>query len=809
MSEQDEFIKEFVLECHEGLDRLDNDLVELEENPRDTSRLDSAFRTLHTIKGNAGFLDFVKLGEVAHAGETLMGRLRGGELELNRDNTDALLEMLDALRAMVKEVSEVGNEGSQSFSGIKSKLVKLADQNSESEGASEGSGPPTHAATLVTAAPNLTQQLRSDDTDAKFESELRVKADKPGASSSAATLNYESDLLAAAEPATAGEPVDASAASAKQAAVSNPPAETAQRPDTDTPPEPPELVGEEGSARPARGGSSAPATAIRVDVDLLDHLMNLVGELVLSRNQLLRIMSSRQDVELLDPTQRINLLTSELQEGVMRTRMQQIGSIWQRYPRMVRDFSRQCNKDVKLVMSGGETELDKSLLEAIGDPLIHLIRNAIDHGIEKPYLRRVKCKPEQGSLTMRAFHEGGQVHIEIADDGAGLDLEKIKEKAIQRGLISADVADSISAAELSDSIFMAGFSTAEQITNVSGRGVGMDVVKTSIEEVGGTIEIDTERDVGTTFRLTVPLTLAIVPALIIRSGEQQFAVPQINVVELLGLQSEEVAERIEWFHNAPVLRLRGELLPVVSLSKELQLVDEALPADRASVLVLKTGTRQFALVVDQIGNSQEIVVKPLGTMLKGLQEYAGATVMGDGSVALILDVLGVARRTGLFASDKSLERAVQSSLAQDRTSGGDESLLVAEIEGQRRVAVPLANVIRLEDVAHGVIEQSATQEVLQYRGEILPVVRLAKLFGGATAGEDGPLKVIIYSHEGQQLGMGVARIVDIAERPEDHRASTDAMIATTAIVGGRVTDVLDVEEVIRAGNVRFFEAAPA
>lgn len=808
MSQPDDFVREFLIESREGLDQLDSDLVALESNPGDVDRFDSAFRVLHTIKGNAGFLDFPKLGGLAHAGETLLSRLRNGERLLDGPVVDALLQMLDTFRRILGAIESTGSEGEgdESIDGLSAAVQKMATSES---------------LVALPTPPDSELRVPTDDDTAQ-DSQLSLNPG-PDSDPSAATVTFSRDEVddlgndfdAAATPPT--EPVPAKEDAAD--AVKKPPSESPKEAPKESPDKP-----VESAQKPSKDGkadsdpdsrsdsaqatiapiSSAASSMVRVDVELLDRLMNLVGELVLARNQIVQIASHRTDPELLQPIQRLNLLTTELQEGVLKTRMQQIGSVWQRYPRMVRDFAKMCGKEIELQLSGAETELDKSLVESITDPLIHLIRNAIDHGIEKPYLRKVKKKPRTGLLSLRASHEGGQVLIEITDDGSGLDLKRIRKKAIERGLFSESDAEQLDEQDLRDSIFMPGFSTADQISNVSGRGVGMDVVKTHIERVGGTIEIDTEKDVGTTFRLTVPLTLAIIPALMVTSGGQRFAVPQTNVSEMLTLQTDS-RRSIEYFHDTPVLRLRGDVLPVVFLTEQLQITDETDRPDKTSVMVVKTGTRQFALIVDSIGNSEEIVVKPFGQVLEGMSEYGGATIMGDGSVALILDVRGVAQRAGLFGVDRSLLQAAAQMNREETEVLVEDSLLVAELGERQRIALPLADVIRLEEIPAFQIEISGGREVIQYRGEIIPLIRMQELLGtdtSAVTAQPDVLSVVIYQCAGQTVGLIVRRVVDIAAEPEQIRPSVEpGMIAGTAISLDCVTDLINVTELIKQAGL--------
>src|SRR5208282_1986863 len=406
---------------------------------------------------------------------------------------------------------------------------------------------------------------------------------------------------------------------------------------------------EAADAQPALQAAAGPSAAdrtIRLDVSLLDRLMNLVGELVLARNQILQFANRTEDSGLLLPSQRLNLITSELQEGVMKTRMQPIGNIWNKFPRTVRDLALGCGKQVRVEMEGQETELDKTLIEAIKDPLTHLVRNAVDHGVERPEVRQAAGKNPEGRLALRAFHEGGQVNIEISDDGAGLDQERIRNKAIQKGLISAEQAGRLTDREIVNLVFLPGFSTAEKLTNVSGRGVGMDVVKTHIEKIGGTVDLQSKPGQGVMVRMKIPLTLAIIPALIVTSAGERYAVPQVSLLELVRVEPAAERNGIEMIHGAPVYRLRGRLLPLVYLNRELQVGSEPSTAvegdagdvQAVNIVVLEADGRQFGLVVDFINDTEEIVVKPLSKHLKSISVYAGATIMGEGKEALILDV---------------------------------------------------------------------------------------------------------------------------------------------------------------------------
>jgi len=531
---------------------------------------------------------------------------------------------------------------------------------------------------------------------------------------------------------------------------------------------------------------------IRVDVRLLDRLMNLVGELVLARNQLLQNASSSPDNALVSTCQRLNLITTELQEGVMKTRMQPIENVWNRFPRVVRDLSQLCGKAVKLEMEGASTELDKTIIEAIGDPLTHLVRNSVDHGIETPEQRAAAGKQASGTLRLRAYHEGGRVNIEISDDGRGIDAERVKSRALERGLITPERAHALLPHEVHGLLFLPGFSTAEKVTNISGRGVGLDVVKSNIERLGGSVDIDSQFGRGTTFRIRIPLTLAIIPALVVGAHGERFAIPQVNLVELLRLDVEQVKTAIERIHGVPVYRLRGNLLPLVELGSVLELGPERAPRD-VNMIVLQADERQFGLLVDDIFDTEEIVVKPLGRELKGLSTYAGATIMGDGKVALILDVVGLAERAGVAAAERQIAReSVDRSVVR---SADTQLLLLFRSGASSRMAIPLESVARLEEFSRARVEHVGGDDVVQYRGEILPLVYLSEVFGEARA-ENDTLQVLVHSHGNRHVGLVVDAIEDVIEQElTATRRGGRAGTLGSAVIQGRVTEILDAEAV--------------
>jgi len=554
-------------------------------------------------------------------------------------------------------------------------------------------------------------------------------------------------------------------------------------------------------------------TSLRVDVGLLDRLMNLVGELVLARNQITQIGLQKEDPLLLGASQKLSHITSELQTGIMKTRLQPMGNVWSKFPRLVRDAAIAGEKKIRLEMSGQQTELDKSIIEAVKDPLTHLIRNCIDHGIEIPERRLAADKPEEGVIRLRAFHEGGLVLVEISDDGAGIRPELIREAALRRGLVTAAKADALTDHDLIQLIFVPGFSTAREVTRLSGRGVGMDVVKTNLERISGTIDVISTLGEGTLFRIKLPLTLAIIPALIVKSGGERFAIPQLSLLELIRLDSSNTAQKIEWIDKVPFYRLRGRLLPLAYLNRELGLATPKAKEHRngidesVHIVVLESHSGPFGLIVDEVRDTEEIVVKPLGRQLKTLSVFAGATIMGDGRVVLILDVMGLAQRAQLReAIEQRPKRPALESTAG--VAQGGENLLLFQLGDESRWAIELSNVTRLEEFTADEIEQEGTVPVVQYRGQIMPLMSLRQLLmpNGESAPEkplDHKLQVIVHSRNGVCYGLWVDRIIDIAREPLVlQRQKSSPGVLGSMVIQRQVTQVIDIEGLVKLDQAR-------
>ncbi len=753
-AEDQETIREFLVESDENLSRLDLDLVELEKHPGDTALLGSIFRTIHTIKGACGFLAFSTLEKITHQAESLLSQLRDGKRELTPALVSLILETVDATRKVLASIEVSGSEGPLRFEDLTDRL-------------------------------RIAAQLPAAEKQAAPVQPAPVQA----AQSAPPTPKAEPPAVKVAPP----QPDNAQSENDKRVAQRR--VEEERRIEE-------ERRQEEGRREEDSERHSAAAEAnIRVGVGLLDKLMDLVGELVLTRNQILQFNTEREDAALNVTSQRLNLITTELQEGVMKTRMQPIGVVWNKLPRVVRDMAIALGKQIQLQMDGAETELDRTIIEAIKDPLMHLIRNSCDHGIETPELRVAAGKAPQGRLTLRAFHEGGQVNIEIADDGAGIDVARVKQKAIEKGLLRPEQVEKLSEREALGLIFLPGFSTAQAVTNISGRGVGMDVVKSHIEKIGGVVDLSSRPGEGATVKIRIPLTLAIIPGLIVASGGERFVIPQVSLLELIRIEGDSAGKHIEHVHGTPVYRRRGSLLPIAYLNQVLGLQ----PADQSeavNIVVLQAEDRQFGLVVDAINDTQEIVVKPLGKQLKGLTLYAGATIMGDGRVALILDVLGIGQRAAVFGESHEPARVAEKEKAQSKVER--QRLLLFRAGSFERLAIPLSLVARLEEFPRSAIEHAGGGQVIQYRGRILSLVSLRAVLAPGdldSVPPPNPVQVVVFNDGEHSVGMIVDEIVDVVEEAVTiRRKAARKGLLGSAVVGKRVTDFLDLNQVIEAAK---------
>ncbi len=733
-NEIDDDIEAFLVESYENLNQIEGDIIELEKASGDGEALVRIYRSLHTLKGNCGFLPFPNLESLAHAGENLLSCLRDRTIAITPNIISILLQTVDSIRQILSQIQATKQDGDV-YDGL-----RLRDYSA-----------------LIGSLTRLSETKQTP---------------KPSHSHEPIVNTQTPQIDAEAPKDTAGS----------------------------------ESVNNELTEISTTTSESA---YIRVNVNLLDQMMNLVGELVLARNQIIGFSTKFKDNSFATTCQHLSLLTAQLQEGVMKTRLQPISSIWQKLPRVTRDLAIASGKEVEVEMEGADTELDKSIIETIKDPLTHLVRNCIDHGIELP-AERVACgKPRLGRLFLRAFHESGKVNIEIGDDGRGLNLERLKGRAQQLGLVNAVQAATMSESEAMNLIFLSGFSTAEQVTYLSGRGVGMDIVKSNIEKINGTVEIYSQQGQGTTFRIKIPLTLAIIPALIVTSGGNYYAIPQASLQELVRL---EALNSIEILYDVPVYRLRGNLVPLVYLKEVLQ-QDSVSNLETLSLVIVQVDNYRFGLVVDTIEDIQDIVVKPLGRQLKALSLFAGATVLGDGTVALIIDVVGLAKQTGIIAKKQLLSENAANSQEQ---TGDRQTILLFEGPQGARMGIPLAIAFRLEEILASAVEKVANQDVYQSYGQILPLIDLYKIFGDGTHFNDEALAtvaetlqiIIVSPYSELSVGLVVDRILDIVEEPLTIKGIPSRPgVLFCAVIQGQITEIIDIETVIRIANPHLLQLA--
>jgi two-component system, chemotaxis family, sensor kinase CheA len=772
----DDLLREFLTETAEHLDTVDVELVRFEQDPNNQPILRNIFRLVHTIKGTCGFLGLPRLEALAHAAETLMGKFRDG-MPVTTDAVSLILVTLDRVKGILAELERTGGEPEGADDDLIGSLEEMAERDPAAIAAEVAAAapppPPAKAETegtltfQVLERPLKPGEVSLDDLERAFR-ETEVEAIEPAPASFAPEPRVADPFEAAAAAEAAPAPLhEAPRPEAKRAAR----AEKAEAP-----------------AEAAEGGVSKVQT-IRVNVETLEHLMTMVSELVLTRNQLLEIARRQDDSTYKVPLQRLSHVTAELQEGVMKTRMQPIGSAWQKLPRVIRDLSSELGKKIDLVMLGAETELDRQVLEVIKDPLTHMVRNSADHGIEDAPARAAAGKPERGTIRLNAFHEGGTITIEIADDGKGLDLEVIRRKAVEKGLASEADVERMTDAQVAKFIFHAGFSTAKAITSVSGRGVGMDVVKTNIELIGGTIDIRTEKGAGTTFTIKIPLTLAIVAALIVSARDQRFAIPQVSVLELVRVKpgSDNAIERI---NGTPVLRLRDRLLPIVPIAKMLGLsgAEEPSAQDTGFVVVSQVGRQRFGILVDGVFHTEEIVVKPMSTKLRHIPLFSGNTILGDGAVVLIIDPNGVARMVGSSAGTS--QHAIEDEAVEAKDEAATVTLLVFRGGTGSLKAVPLSLVTRLEEVDAAKIEWAGDRPLIQYRGRLMPLVPASS---DIEIKREGTQALVVFSDGERSMGLVVDEIVDIVDEALDIELVADRSdLVGSAVVRGRATEIINI-----------------
>ncbi|MBN8647016.1 MAG: hybrid sensor histidine kinase/response regulator [Caulobacterales bacterium] len=768
----DELLAEFLTETNEFLETVDTQLVQFEADPTDSATLNNIFRLVHTIKGTCGFLGLPRLQFVAHAGETLLGKYRDGSLVATPDSVQLVLESIDRIKEILADLESTGAEPE----GDDSELIGALERAAEGE---------TVAPVAKKEAVKEPEPIKEHEpvqsnipmtgNEGKWDADLGRHL-KPGEVSLA-------DLEAAFLAAT----VEEFPPKEEEEIVAIKPPEADRRSAT---------TDRRVSARDddddagARSASGVANQSIRVNVDVLEDLMNMVSELVLTRNQLMQMVRNSTNTEFKAPLQRLSSVTAELQDSVMKTRMQPVGSAWKKLPRIVRDAARDLGKKIDLVLDGEATELDRQVLELIKDPLTHMIRNSCDHAIETPDVRAAAGKPETGTIRLNAYHEGGHIVIELTDDGAGLNTARIRDKAIKNGLVSEEQAWIMPDAQIHRFIFAPGFSTAAAVTSMSGRGVGMDVVKTNIQLIGGEVDLVSTEGKGTKFFIKIPLTLAIVSALVVGEGNQRFAIPQLSVVELVsaGGTSEH---RVETLNKARVLRLRDRLLPLMNLSEALGVENVKIKDEKTTqfVVVMQQSGMTFGIVVDEVFDTEEIVVKPLSSAVADAKSFSGATILGDGSVIMIIDPAAISKAVG-ETEDHSDEIEAKSKVEAAQQRDERTSLIIFRAGSPDPKAVPLGVVTRLEELDAATFEQSDGKTLVQYRGALMPIVPADSY---ASIRSEGAQPILVFTHNEHAIGLAVDEILDIVEEELDIEMSTDrGGTIGVAVIKGKATEIIDV-----------------
>lgn len=868
MSDEFEEFKIEILEMLDRAEKALLEFDQLEDGTSSSSLYDEVFRAYHNIKGAAGMMEWNELQHHVHQLENVLMQSKGTN-SIPKYLIGWFLKGNDAARSiMANEPYEFSYETGGDTAPVE-QVAHHHDYHEETQQAAEvpssaapaeGEQPPqefyaetaegldristilikmeadmgdkamldslyrdihsikgavqlfgfNEASLLTHAMENSLEKIRGEQTfaiDKAHVSTLLLCVDlmnqcvhNPNNEETLKEVNFMANLLAPFTDASANP-----AAPAVSAAAPAPAASVAvKKPEVvkESNPSPrPQAMTEQQENKPEQKENEKTDSTIRVQVSLLDRLMTLMGEMVLVRNQVLQYSSKTDDLQFLNLSQKLDVVTSELQEETMKTRMQPIGNVLNKFQRVVRDLSGSLNKKINLQLFGVETELDKTLIEAVKDPLTHIVRNACDHGIETPDVRVSMNKPEQGTITIKAYHEGGQVIVDISDDGKGLSRDKLIKKAIEKGIIDQGRADRMSDREVHNLIFAPGFSTAEKITNVSGRGVGMDVVKSNIEKIGGLVDISSSEGEGTKITLKIPLTLAIVPAMIIRSDNDRFAIPQVKLVELVRIER----HAIEQVQGRPVYRLRGNILPLIDMKEVLGTKRDEEGDDAINIVVLNSESHLFGLIVDEILDTADIVVKPLARFLKNISIYSGATVLGDGNVAFIMDVLGIAQKhlgTGALEGDG---KNVSNKYSEFSDELELREFVLVKLGHQAKHAIPLSVVSRMEEIKTESIEMSGYQRVIRYRGGILKIVNLNEILGYPVTQTGHEItQVIVAKIDDQLFGLEVDQIIDVLSTRDflDESFSTHDAITGNLVTQNEIIVVVDAEKVYELSQPR-------
>lgn len=825
--EERELFLEFVEESITYLQSVELNVLTLEGDPHNLSIIDNIFRPFHTIKGVAGFLGLKTLHRVCHALESLLDDARKEKITIHGPISDLILETVDQLKTVILGLQTSPNPAAM-LEQHRPNIEELTGRINTMQ-----QNPPQ-----ITEEPQGDNHIRDNQTG---ESQTGGSQAPPVSSTPeekqigdqmpeevAAQNSEEPPPMAETTSVPVTMPVTTSVV------VPMPPPQTSG-PEVSKPaileavqkPAPPPIPSPPVAPQNASAAREAPVTglestsgneSIRVRINMLDQLMTLAGELVLGRNQLLqKTVDMVTEVPGLNSViQQLDRVTSELQESVMKTRMQPLGGLFSRFHRVIRDLSRSLGKEISLIVNGETVELDKTLIEALSDPLTHLVRNCADHGIESPQARVANGKDPNGMISLNAYHEGGKVHVTISDDGGGIQVEKIREKAIEQGLTTREQANAMGEREVLRFLFAPGFSTAEKVTGVSGRGVGMDVVISNIEKIGGTVEIHTEVGKGTTFLLDLPLTLAIVPALLVRAQNQRFAIPQINLQELIHLDNKEMHTNIMDVRGSEVYRLRGNLIPLLRLNQMLSLnsngtqesSEDAAPekneAESIYIVVLTSGQTRFGLVVDQVFDTEEIVVKPLSNLLKNVSVFAGATLMGDGHVALILDVSGLAKSANFQVEEE--QRGGNFSKKTVKVEDQEQNIILFNVSPKEQFAVPLSLVSRLEEIPASQIHTAVNGHMLPYRGKLLPVIFMEEHLPIAPPAENREkVSVLVFEVE-HQVGLVVSNVIDAVQTifEIDPAAATHKGITGMALIREVPTAFVDIYQMTELAYPEWF-----
>ncbi len=710
MDEFQEILQDFLVESFELVEKLDEDLVELESNPEDLELLNGIFRVAHTVKGASSFLNFDVLTHLTHHMEDVLNKARHGELVITPDIMDVILESVDLMKTLLEKIRDTSEDSGIDVSACVARLDKVSGGTGEVE-------TPVSDAPIVeeSAAEEVVEDedepdydnMDPDEIEAEIERLLQQRQEEDRAKREAKIAAGES---VPAPPPSPDEVQEEKEEEKEEAQVESKPVPVTPTPAPVKKEEP--VKAEAKAAAPAKRAPAAVEQTIRVDVKRLDHLMNLIGELVLAKNRLIKINDDVEEryegeeflEELNQVVSIVSLVTTDLQIAVMKTRMLPIGKVFNKFPRMIRDLSRELDKKIELVISGEETELDKSIVEEIGDPLVHIIRNSCDHGIEMPEERLAKGKPETGTITLKAYNEGNAIVIQIDDDGKGLDVDMLKNKSLEKGIITEKEADTMTDKEAFGLIFKPGFSTAAAVTNVSGRGVGMDVVKTNIEKLNGIIDIESELGVGTSLKLKIPLTLAIIQALLVGVQEEHYAIPLASVLETVRISKDEIYT----VENRSVMRLRDEVLSLVHIGDIFEVERILDSSEHAYVVVLGLGASKLGLIVDSLVGQEEIVIKSLGDYLKGIEGVAGATIRGDGGVTLIVDVVALMQMAKGVKSTAMTDNSAQEQLSHEKTKASDYTVMIVDDSKTDRMIMRKA----LEPLGINLVEAGDGQEAL-------------------------------------------------------------------------------------------------